>query len=76
MTIKVGRTMLSFFVSSWIIIHFGRNPESGGSPPSESKVAKMAVVSSGVLFHVWDRDNVVVVEFIINIMRVVVVRIM
>ena len=28
--IRVGKIMLSFFVISWIIIHFGINPDSGG----------------------------------------------
>lgn len=73
MAIVVGMIMLSFFVSSWIIIHFGRNPDSGGRPPSDNIVARMAVVSRGVLFHVWDRDSVVVVEFNMNITNVVVV---
>lgn len=65
--------MLSFFVNSWMIIHFGRNPDSGGSPPSDSIVASNVVVSRGVLFHMWDSDSVVVDEFIMNIMNVVVV---
>lgn len=73
MAIVVGMIMLSFFVSSWIIIHFGRNPDSGGRPPSDNIVVRMAVVSRGVLFHVWDKDSVVVVEFNMNITNVVVV---
>ena len=31
---KVGRMMLLFFVISWMIIHFGINPDRGGSPPT------------------------------------------
>lgn len=73
MAMVVGIIMLSFFVSSWIIIHFGRNPDSGGRPPSDSIVVRIAVVSRGVLFHVWDRDSVVVVEFSMNITNVAVV---
>lgn len=73
MAMVVGIIMLSFFVSSWIIIHFGRNPDSGGRPPNDSIVVRIAVVSRGVLFHVWDRDSVVVVEFSMNIRNVVVV---
>lgn len=73
MAIAVGIITLSFFVSSWMIIHFGINPDSGGRPPSDSMVSRMAVVSKGVLFHVWDRDSVVVVELNMNIMNVVVV---
>lgn len=56
-----------------MIIHFGMNPDSGGRPPSDSIVSRTAVVSRGILFHVWDRDSVVVVELSINIMNVVVV---
>lgn len=37
-----------------MIIHFGRNPDSGGSS-SDSIFAGMTVVSRSVLFHVWDR---------------------
>lgn len=33
MAIRVGRMNLSFFVSSWMMIHLGRNPVSGGRPP-------------------------------------------
>lgn len=73
MAMVVGIIMLSFFVSSWIIIHFGRNPDSGGRPPSDSIVVRIAVVSRGVLFHVWDSDSVVVVEFSMNITNVAVV---
>lgn len=48
----VGIITLSFFVSSWMIIHFGMNPDSGGRPPSDNVVSRMAVVSRGILFHV------------------------
>lgn len=57
-----------------MIIHFGRKPDSGGRPPSDNIVVKTVVVSSGVLFHAWDRDSVVVVEFNMNIINVVVVN--
>lgn len=73
MAIRVGRMMLSFFVSSWMIIHFGRNPVSGGRPPSDSMIVRMDAVSTGVLFHRCDRDSVVVDELVINSMKVVVV---
>ena len=45
-----------------MIIHFGKNPDSGGRPPSDSIVIRRAVVSRGVLFHMWDRDSVVAEE--------------
>lgn len=63
MAIKVGTISISFFVSSWMIIHLGVNPDSGGSPPIESRVSIVKVVVIGILFHVWDKDSVVVVEF-------------
>ena len=37
--IRVGKIMLSFFVISWMIIHFGMNPDRGGSPPIDRRVA-------------------------------------
>lgn len=70
MAIRVGRIMLSFFVSSWIIIHLGRNPVSGGRPPSDSIIARTDAVSMGILFQRCDRDNVVVDELVMNNMKV------
>ena len=61
---KVGRMMLLFFVISWMIIHFGINPDRGGSPPMDRRVARIRTVIMGVLFHVCDNDRVVVVEFL------------
>lgn len=51
----------------------GKNPVSGGSPPSDSMIARMDVVSRGILFHRCDRDNVVVDELVMNSMKVVAV---
>ena len=67
---------VSFFVSSWMIIHLGINPVSGGSPPIESRVSIVKVVITGIVFHVWDRSSVVVVEFWIsniNIVKVIII---
>lgn len=61
MAIIVGRMMLLFFVSSWMIIHFGRKPVSGGRPPRDSRVVSMITVIRGILFQVWAIDRVVVV---------------
>lgn len=72
MAIRVGRMMLSFFVSSWII-HLGRNPVSGGRAPSDSMIARMDAVNMGILFHKCDRDSVVVDELVMNSVKVVVV---
>lgn len=57
---------LSFFVISWIIIHFGINPDSGGSPPIDKRVMRIRTVITGILFQVCDSDSVVVVELAIN----------
>lgn len=69
--IKVGMMMLLFFVISWIISHFGINPERGGSPPIDRRVARARAVMMGALFHVCDSDKVVVVELAINNMNMV-----
>ena len=52
MAISVGKIMLLFFVISWLIIHLGMNPDSGGSPPIDSRVARVTAVIIGILFHV------------------------
>lgn len=76
MAMNVGIIRISFFVNSWIIIHLGINPDNGGSPPIESRVSMVRVVIMGILFHVWDSDSVVVVEFWINSMNMVKVIVM
>lgn len=68
---RVGMMIISFLVSSWIIIHFGINPDSGGSPPRESISVRTMEVIRGVLFHVCDSDRVVVEELYINSIKVV-----
>lgn len=49
--IMVGRIMLLFFVSSWIIIHLGVKPVKGGRPPSDRRVVRAIAVIRGVLFQ-------------------------
>lgn len=71
--ISVARIMLLFLVNSWIIIHLGRKPARGGRPPSESIIVKVLVVIKGILFHMWERDRVVVAEVIMKSINVVVV---
>lgn len=65
-----------FFVISWIIIHFGINPDSGGSPPIDKRVTRIRTAITGILFHVWESDRVVVVELAINSVNIVEVMIM
>lgn len=69
--IRVGKMMLSFFVISWMIIHFGINPDSGGNPPIDKRVMRTRAVIMGALFHVCDSDRVVVVELAINSINIV-----
>jgi len=73
--IRVGRIRLSFFVNSWMIIHFGINPDSGGSPPIDRRVMRTRTVITGILFQVCDSDSVVVVELAINSVNMVEVMI-
>lgn len=69
----MGIRMLLFFVISWMIAHFGRNPVRGGSPPKDSMVVRISIVINGSLFHMWDSEVVVVAEFSISNMKVVIV---
>ena len=71
MASSVGIMIISFVVSSWMIIHFGINPESGGRPSRDTINTRMSEVIRGVLFHVCDRDDVVVVELCMNSIKVV-----
>ena len=54
-----------------MIIHFGINPDSGGSPPIDRRVTRARTVMMGALFHVCDSDRVVVVELAINSVNIV-----
>ena len=54
-----------------MIIHFGINPDNGGSPPIDKRVMRIRMVITGILFHVCDNDGVVVVELAINSVNVV-----
>ena len=74
--IRVGKIMLSFFVISWMIIHFGINPDRGGSPPIDRMVVRIKTVMIGIMFHVCDSDRVVVVELAMNSINMVEVMMM
>lgn len=73
MALSVGSRIVLFFVISWIIIHFGKNPVNGGRPPKDNIIIRINVVVSGILFHMWDKEVVMIDVFIINTMNVVVV---
>lgn len=51
----------------------GRKPVRGGSPPRDSRVTSVVVVINGILFHMCDNANVVVVELVMNSMNIVLV---
>lgn len=76
MAITVGKIILLFFVNSLIIIHFGRNPDRGGRPPSDSIDRRIMVDIIGVLFHKSDSERVVVDELNFSSVKTVVVSIM
>ena len=60
MAIIVGITIRLFFVISWMIIHLGRNPDRGGSPPIDRSMVVIRVARSGMVFHVCVSARVVV----------------
>lgn len=45
-----------------MIIHFGINPVSGGSPPKESRVSRIIGIVIGSLFHIWEVRGMDVIE--------------
>lgn len=63
-------SLLSFFVSSWMIIHLGINPNSGGRPPMDIMVARISVVITCVLFQVCNSETTVV-ELVMNSINIV-----
>ena len=73
---NVGIMIICFFVSSWIIIHFVIKPESGVRSSKDIISTKINEVIRGVLFHVCDKDDVVVVELYRNNIKVVHVMMM
>lgn len=70
MAIRVAIIEQLFFRSSEIIVHFGRNPVSGGSPPRDRRMMDVMVRIMGVLFHVRESELIVVAEFIISEMSI------
>ncbi|CAM9188270.1 unnamed protein product [Rangifer tarandus platyrhynchus] len=70
--ITVGKTMLFLVVVIFsIIIHLGLNPNSGGRLPIDNRMMRIRVVMIGILLHVCDSDNVVVVELVMDILNMV-----
>lgn len=53
--INVDKIMLLFFVISWIIIHLGKNPESGGRSPNANIIRRMNMVIKIFYFILWEQ---------------------
>ena len=53
-----------------MIIRLGIKLDNRGSPPKDSIRIRIMEVIRGSLFHVWDRDSVVVDELNVNSMNV------
>lgn len=70
MAINVDRVEQLFFRSSEMIVHFGRNPVRGGSPPIDKRMVDVMARIMGVLFHVSENELIVVAEFIMNEMNI------
>lgn len=54
--------MLLLDTSSCKMSHFGIKPVSGGSPPRDSSVRRIATVMGADLFHRLVRDLIFVIE--------------
>lgn len=72
--ISVAVIVLLFFNSSVIIIHFGRNPVSGGSPPVDNRIIEIVGSIIGVLFHMSDIELILVDELYFIIINIGTVR--
>lgn len=71
-----GMIRLLFIVSSWMVIHLGRKPVSGGRPPRDMRVDVISGMSWIDLFQVRVNVRIVVFEFRLRIRNMVVVRMM
>lgn len=68
--ISVAKSRLLFFMSSEIMIHLGRNPVSGGSPPVDNKINETIGRAIGILFHISDIEVMDVNEWAWKIMNI------
>lgn len=76
MAMAVGIMSVPFFVSSSITSHLGRNPVSGGRPPSDNRVDGIRGSNQVSLFQERDNSRVVVLEFRLSARNAVVVSTM
>lgn len=58
-----------------MVIHLGRKPVRGGSPPRDKRVDAISGIRWVDLFQVWDSMRVVVLEFRLRVRNIVVVRV-
>lgn len=72
--IIVAESVLLFFSSSIVMTHFGKNPVSGGRPPSDRRVIDTRGSIIGFLFHESDIELIDVYENDINIRNIGIVR--
>lgn len=66
--------MLLFLTISWIMIHLGTNPVSGGRPPKERSVIRIVEVRRGEMFQVCDNVKVVVLLLMWSVRNIETVR--
>lgn len=70
MAISVDRIEQLFFRSSEMIVHFGRNPVRGGSPPRDRRIMDAMAKIIGVLFHASESELIDVAELIMSVMNI------
>lgn len=70
MAISVDRIEQLFFRSSEMIVHFGRNPVRGGSPPRDKRIMDAMAKIIGVLFHASESELIDVAELIMSVMNI------
>lgn len=68
MAIKVASTIMFMEVILFRISHFGINPESGGSPPSDRVVVSEIIIMCGELVHIVPM-SLIVIEFVVFISK-------
>lgn len=65
----------SFFKSSEMIVHFGKNPVRGGRPPKDRRTKEVIIRIVGVLFHDSEIELIDVDELIMSAINIGMVRV-
>lgn len=76
MAINVDSIEQLFFSNSEMMVHFGRNPVSGGRPPRDKRISEVIIGIVGALFHRSETELIVVEEFNVSVINIGIVRIM